>query len=230
MKANHARSRIGWISLALLSSALTAQAFYNPQTGRWLNRDPMHEFSFRMGSTHPLRGSSRHSTAENTYDVLHQDPLNKVDLLGLCICKGVLYNPFTACCCKGEVLKRKRVKTGIKFCHTPIQGYPYMTHTFLEVDGDFSAGFYPVGSPFGGRGVVDHPDEASDRENKSCWDYELSPCHHDIKAIKECIQTAVQKDEANPPHYVLGAFDCATWAHGIVEGCRNSNARCAPYP
>lgn len=43
MKANHVHSRLGWISLVLLSSTLTTQAFYNPQTGRWLNRDPIGE-------------------------------------------------------------------------------------------------------------------------------------------------------------------------------------------
>ena len=47
MKPHQTVLRIGWISLALLGSILTTQAFYNPQTGRWLNRDPIEERGFR---------------------------------------------------------------------------------------------------------------------------------------------------------------------------------------
>lgn len=65
MKTKHGVPRIGWITLALLSSVLIGQAFYNPQTGRWLNRDPIGEDG----------GAHLHAYVDN-------DPASNFDVLG----------------------------------------------------------------------------------------------------------------------------------------------------
>jgi hypothetical protein len=51
---------------ALLLAAHTAPAFYNPQPGRWLNRDPIEEHG-----------------GKNLYRQLDNDSLSRVDVLGL---------------------------------------------------------------------------------------------------------------------------------------------------
>ena len=62
------RNKISWLWLVLVVGLLTAaraHAFYNPQTGHWLNRDPIDE-----------RGGL------NLYAFLHNNGLNYYDLLG----------------------------------------------------------------------------------------------------------------------------------------------------
>lgn len=59
---------IGWLWLALVVGLLTvapAHAFYNPQTGHWLNRDPIQE-----------------SSGINLYGFVGNDPVERVDILG----------------------------------------------------------------------------------------------------------------------------------------------------
>jgi len=60
MKTN----RVMLLVLALLIATLiqNAQAFYNPSTGRWLNRDPLEE-----------------QDCPNVYAFIHNTPLNKID-------------------------------------------------------------------------------------------------------------------------------------------------------
>ena len=64
MKTN----RVMLLGLALLSMSLvqTAQAFYNPSTGRWLSRDPIEE-----------------AGGKNTYGFVQNLPNKMVDVLGL---------------------------------------------------------------------------------------------------------------------------------------------------
>lgn len=62
------RNQIGWLWLALMFGLLTStpvRAFYNPQTGLWLNRDPFKE-----------KGGM------NLYGFVANDPNDRIDLLG----------------------------------------------------------------------------------------------------------------------------------------------------
>src|SRR5688572_24293502 len=66
-----AKRKMGWLTGALLlwlAAAPLAQAFYNPNTGRWLSRDPIEE-----------RGG------KNLYRFAHNRPTWKVDVLGLIV-------------------------------------------------------------------------------------------------------------------------------------------------
>ena len=74
------RNKIGWLWLALVVGLITAapaHAFYNPQTGHWLNRDPINEFGFITlisdGTGYDL------GQEENLYRFLNDNPSVFID-------------------------------------------------------------------------------------------------------------------------------------------------------
>lgn len=72
-----------WLIASLLlwlAAVSLAQAFYNPSTGRWLNRDPFGEAGFEL-----LRGkgSNLFGDGPNVFEFVKNDPLNRYDALGL---------------------------------------------------------------------------------------------------------------------------------------------------
>ena len=67
--------------LGLMVWTETASAFYNPSTGRWLNRDPIGELGHQRLPTG--RGSRFRSGDGNLYCFVGNNPLTKFDLLGL---------------------------------------------------------------------------------------------------------------------------------------------------
>ncbi len=104
--------------------------FYNPDAGRWLKRDPIKE-----------RGG------KNLYAFVQNEPVSHIDLFGLqgsrCRkkCGNRTYNPTTHCCCKGKVLSKKPVNTGMRICTGwSVTGLP-LWHTWIEIDGNWSADF-----------------------------------------------------------------------------------------
>lgn len=100
-------NRITLVAFAVIGllqfSADVAQAYYNPQTGRWLSRDPLGESGFqvlqaanaspRVGNPVPLppgRFISRDPIGKrggrNLYGFVHNDPISYSDMLGLKCC------------------------------------------------------------------------------------------------------------------------------------------------
>jgi hypothetical protein len=65
----------------------TARPFYNPQTGRWLSRDPAEE----------IKGGN------NLYALVANDPIQTADKLGL-LPMGFDKSNYRNCCCKGNVV------------------------------------------------------------------------------------------------------------------------------
>src|SRR5262245_31223771 len=57
---------IYWVAVVILSALQSAWGFYNPQTGRWPNRDPIGE---RIDYV--------------VYSFVRNDPIRKIDLVGL---------------------------------------------------------------------------------------------------------------------------------------------------
>ena len=90
--------------IVVLFALLTAQiatAFYCPSTGRWLSRDPIGEPGFQALQTSSLpsrignsvlqtsgrwvnRDSIKESGGLNLYGCMANNPINQIDLLGLC--------------------------------------------------------------------------------------------------------------------------------------------------
>ena len=67
MKTETRRMRSWWTGAVLLwlAAAPLAQAFYNPSTGRWLNRDPIGEV-----------------VENNLYSFVRNQPISRLDYLG----------------------------------------------------------------------------------------------------------------------------------------------------
>src|SRR6266446_2643848 len=67
MTVKNATATLGLMLCLLLPQS--AQCFYNPSTGRWLNRDPIGE-----------------QGGKNLYGSVHNNSLSRYDGLGLCAC------------------------------------------------------------------------------------------------------------------------------------------------
>ena len=115
MKLRNKELLVVLVSAALLQfGSGIAKAYYNPQTGRWLSRDPVGEPGFQVlqvaggaaqttlpGSAPALpqgRWFERDSevrSGPNLYGFVFNSPVNRVDILGLCCrCKSVKGGPF----------------------------------------------------------------------------------------------------------------------------------------
>jgi hypothetical protein len=83
--------------LLLLLVGFDAQAFYNPSTGRWLNRDPIGEAGFSLGTEQnlPTMEARRNAAKANifanedylVYVLIGNNPVGYIDLLGLTPCQ-----------------------------------------------------------------------------------------------------------------------------------------------
>lgn len=105
MKTRYKNLMLASALLALLISTLHANAFYDPNLGRWINRDPIEE-----------------TGGLNLYAFLENHGINDVDPLGLCDdcsgdCKKV--KPITVTSCTVEGLETKGdcpPKLGSRIC------------------------------------------------------------------------------------------------------------------
>jgi hypothetical protein len=82
MKTNTIRTVVLLIPLVVCTPR--AQAFYNPSTGRWLNRDPINERGF--GATHGELGARIARTTQHVamqYHFTMNEPISRFDFLGL---------------------------------------------------------------------------------------------------------------------------------------------------
>ncbi len=79
-------------------SVISGRRYYNPEVGRWVNRDPIQE-----------KGGL------NVYGFIGNDSLGKFDLLGMmskACCGGKPYDPVKECCCSpsiGKILSRSLI-------------------------------------------------------------------------------------------------------------------------
>jgi len=116
MKFSNKTLLVASASAALLQFATgVAQAYYKPQTGRWLSRDPVGEPGFQVlqaasGAPRAVPASadtalpagrwferdSEVLSGPSLYGFVFNSPLNVVDVLGLCPCKckSVKGGPF----------------------------------------------------------------------------------------------------------------------------------------
>jgi RHS repeat-associated protein len=183
--------------------------FYDSSTGRWQNRDPIHDLAFakRMLRNEPVLKNTK--TGDNLFSVLQNDLANKTDYLGL-------FNWFTHCCCSGKIISRAAVPTGIKFCGIR-SDYGEYDHGWIEVDG-VSAGFVAGESGiWGGTGEVRIPDDYADRPYKRCVEFELSPCAYDIRKLKLELMRAIWAQWAAPPSYHVLFSNCYHWRQYLYQ-------------
>ena len=101
------------LAALLIATDAHAMRWYSPSTGRWFSRDPITE------------GGGR-----NIYGFVRNNPIQHVDKLGMFVsadpndawnilqaicplCNGQRYNIFTSCCCKGKIVAKIPIETGI---------------------------------------------------------------------------------------------------------------------
>jgi RHS repeat-associated protein len=195
--------------------------YYDPSTGRWLSKDPLTEPGFVLLARPPVPRETQGRPDTNPYRFLHNDAINETDFLGL------WYNIFTHCCCRGQLIPRKPVPSGIRFCDIK-SDYGEYDHGWIEIDG-FSAGFYAGDSIWGGTGHVDIPDYYAGRSYKRCRDILLSPCKYDLKVLKLQIINAIIADQANSGQYHWILANCYHWRSYMLnhflathKGCGDS--------
>jgi RHS repeat-associated protein len=125
------------------------------------------------------------------------------------------------------------IGTGVKKCENG-------SHGWIEIGGDWSAGFYAggyggapggggssggcsgYGPIFGGPGYIISPDPAS-TGTKTCKEIKLDDSKYDIDAFKECI-----KDKAAgpaPAYWVIGN-NCYDWVSDTISDCKKKAKKC----
>ena len=219
-----------YATMALLAwltfSTHEVQAFYNPQTGRWLSRDPIGE-----------RGG------QNLQGFVANDPVKKVDRLGMEIlcyydangvwtcrsplegcCNGRTYLYATHCCCKGKIVAKEPIDTGVvkhKWSANP-EG-PGKVHVWLTWDGgsaDSNGDDLPVGP---GSQKVASPAQATPGPS-TATPLKLSPCEYDFKKLNACLTR-----KAGQLNGTWGG-DCRDFANKLFEDCKAESKGCTLPP
>jgi hypothetical protein len=72
------------IALGVLIAQSAALAFYNPQAGRWLNRDPLSEAGSVVAGGRDVESET--TEEDHLQRLVRSDPVNHYDLLGLQCC------------------------------------------------------------------------------------------------------------------------------------------------
>jgi hypothetical protein len=80
--------RVVFLAIVLgLMAALECQAFYNPDTGRWLNRDPIEEFAFLQQHTDGTNSDAPlgaiKQAMQTAYAFAGNNPIERIDIVGL---------------------------------------------------------------------------------------------------------------------------------------------------
>jgi len=206
----------------LLMLTNNALAFYNPQTGRWLNRDRIAE-----------------SGGINLYGFVKNAPIRQTDYLGMFVsadpddawriylafcgmCDGQRYSFFTQCCCRGKVLSKREIDTGVaKHNFAPSTGTPdWMGHQWLTWPGG-SAGYNAFNThqlaspdPYG----LSPPTLPG---THTVTPIKLSPCEYDISQFLDCIKT-----DSLTWLPSTSTADCGTFVNQVIQRCREKSKGC----
>lgn len=211
-------SRIIWFVLFLLASPLCASAFYNPQAGKWLSRDPIGEWG----------GASLHVAMKN-------NPVSGIDKLGLIgmgeyymHCCHLVWNDKTHCCCRGYLVARAAADTGIKREQwtgaqpVPGAGTPY--HVWLtwdggSVDNNAVIGTYLVSSPAAGPTLYNNPQPGETRTTTRIL---LSKCDYDFDKLNTCLsrKAAAAKAAGRSP------LECGAFVDKLLSECEEESKGC----
>jgi hypothetical protein len=212
------------IGLLLAISAAKAFAYYMPEQGRWLSRDPIGEDG----------GKNLNGFAAN-------DPVNKWDRLGhevgLCYydnngvwtcrsplqgcCNGQIYLYATHCCRQGKVIAKAPVETGIvthKWTGTPgAHGVP--VHYWISWnDGSADANSYAlIMQP--GDGKVSSPAGQTPSPNKPT-PLKLSPCEYDFNKLNACLSRLAA--EWNGKYFGM----CWDFPPFLIDACKKESKGC----
>ena len=214
---------------AWLLATASAQAFYNAQAGRWLNRDPIAESG----------GANVHGFEANA-------PIQNLDPLGLAIysgdpefwrckkadCNGVQYYWSTHCCCHGRVVSQTPVPTGIQKHHwrgTPLPNGLVPVHDWITWEGgsaDASASSALV--PGGANGEFSSPAGFTPALYETV-EVTLSPCSYDFAKLSACLSRKAAEFRALQ---AAGRFKMLCWdlPGRMLSDCLPESTGCTVPP
>jgi RHS repeat-associated protein len=210
---------------------------YNPDTGRWLSRDPIEERGgkniYEFVANSPIRfydklGLQLGFSGFGEIDWRHSQPWDSATIANsLCPfkCNGKAYNPITECCCKGKIVKRKRQGTGVYLCSIPF------THSWVFIadqpGGTTGTGYgwwskeYDDGTNMG-KSCGSASDAVSVGKIKDdsynpdhCKEIKLRPCSSDINKFRDEVVKYWKSLEGST--YVYLVYDCRHAAKGSIE-------------
>jgi RHS repeat-associated protein len=173
--------------------------FYDPNSQRWISRDPLTEAGFESvsrGATQAvlwrLLGTGDTLQGANLYAFVRNAPVTYVDSNGL-----------------------EKQGTGVKWCSVP-------GHQFLEYPGG-SAGFYPehdgIKNTIWGPGDVINPDLHVNDKNKDCTETKLDSNCYDIDKFKQCVHDRAQPSNGKDTYCAFGG-NCASWVAYVIGKCK----------
>jgi hypothetical protein len=225
---------------ALLLLPQSGHCFYNPSTGRWLNRDPIGENG----------GGNLHAFARN-------EPVEHVDRLGqevLCYytedgvwtcrspiegcCNGKRYLYSTECCCDGLVIQKKKTTSGI-FTVKWLSPYPnpqnpgsaHDMHVWLTwPGGSIDSNAYHndiIFSPAAGPRMPEYqfplPHETP---------VMLSRCVYDFEKLYKCLSRKASQFIPMKTPIGVGMFppgNCEDFAKWILNSCMRESKGCTRF-
>lgn len=207
--------------LLLLAGAQTGSCFYNPQPGRWLNRDPIEE-----------KGGLNIYQHVNNDPIIHFDSLGQLVVFpfpGLSICgncAGKTFNSLTHCCCNGKIVSKTPVDSGVvshKWNENPNGAGPY--HVWLTwpggtIDSNADALIKPPGAA--GDQKIHSP--ATIKEPNVPTSLKLSPCQYDFAKLTACLSKKATELEGSH-----GGI-CKDFAEKIFDDCKNESKGCTAPP
>ena len=191
--------------------------YYIAELGRWASADPGGE-----------------SGGLNLLTLLLNNPVNATDFLGLfgnpvcgpsgcyyppdpcwgfcpTCCGGKVYDPKTHCCCKGKIVAKKPIPTGIFYHETDNVALPgtKQNHWWLQWPG----GTADANAP-GNVGKIGVPAYYPGPDISPPTPVELSPCYYDFDAIYDCISKATTGQNGKSEWK-----KCLPYIQGLVGGC-----------
>jgi len=189
---------------------ISGRRYYNPQLGRWINRDPIGEHSVFLSIVHDIKREEDflrllQESRRPQYLFADNAPSINVDLLGLAT-----------------------VDTGLQRC-TVRTLWIVPVHQYLKWDNGTAnggtAGFghgnqVPFAFPGTYFGIVSSPDAY--RGQGTCTPVKVDPCRCDPALVKQCVIEATRRHrdgEWGVPHYHLLYFNCINYASWVIEGC-----------
>jgi len=199
-----------------LSPSITGHRFYNPDNGRWLNRDPLTDLSFLRRELRDKGWKAREAlwkaSTDPAYLFVRNSAINAIDALGLVF-----------------------VDTGIDLCIARGNTDRPYDHAWIGGNG-WGAGFFPKG---GGpkppssckncKGQVIYPKDPYSvdpkKKGKDCRPVMLDPDRFDVMKFRKCVKDTIAAQKKNPPRYHAIQYNCLSWAVNVISSCRRQSLR-----
>lgn len=194
-----------------------AQAFYNPNAGRWLSRDPIEE-----GGGMNLHGFVKNS-ALSFIDALGRIPITSC-YIRPANCNGKPYYPWLECCCQGKVVSKAPAETGVvkhRWNANPDGSgkvHVWVTWSGGSADSNGDSVVLEPGSETVSSPAQSTPSPSEDEPIK------LSPCEYDFAKLNACLSRKAAELNGTK------GGDCRDFAGKLIGDCQEESKGCTAPP